>query len=153
MLLPGILLLVDIKGGFVCFLGFSFKPKNRTQQQHMHLHFTSNILQAHETGLCSFLLLHSFPQGSSMQQGMFLCLHSWGEEESLRARHKTVLFTKIVSFCFLLCDVKGLWPTKYQKNTTTKAHFTLRVKANNVQLKSSISYWCKSWDQPHGLLH
>ncbi len=79
-----------------------------------------------------------------MQQGMLLCLHSWGEEESLRARHKTVLFTKIVSFCFLLCDVKGLCQPKTKKTTTTKAHFTLGVKANNAQLKSSISYWCKS---------
>jgi hypothetical protein len=29
---------------------------------------------------CFPYLLHSFPQGSSMQQGMLLC-HSWGEEE------------------------------------------------------------------------
>jgi NADH:ubiquinone oxidoreductase subunit 4 (subunit M) len=61
-----------------------------------------------------------------MQQGMLLCLHSWGEEESLRACHKTVLFTKIVSFCFLLCDVKGLCQPKRKKTTTTKAHFYTR---------------------------
>jgi hypothetical protein len=63
------------------------------------------------------------------------------EEESLRARHKTVLFHKIVSFCFRLCDVKG-YAKNQKKNTTTKAHFTLGVKAN-VQPKSSIPIGAK----------
>jgi hypothetical protein len=35
-------------------------------------------------------------------------------------------------------------------NWVTKAHFTLGLKAN-VQLKSSIPYWCKSSNQPQGL--
>jgi hypothetical protein len=73
-----------------------------------------------------------------MQQGMLLC-HSWGEEESFRARHTNSAFHKIVS--------------RYQKNTTTKAHFTLGVKANNVRLKSSIRIGAKVEISLMGFLH
>jgi hypothetical protein len=73
-----------------------------------------------------------------MQQGMLLCLHSWGEEESLRARHKTVLFTKMVSFCFLLCDVKGLCQPNTKKTLLLRP--TLHYESRPIMFNSNQAF-------------
>jgi hypothetical protein len=77
-----------------------------------------------------------------MQQGMLLC-HSWGEEESLRARHKTVLFTKLCHSVFFCVTLKVYAKNKRKTLLLRPTLHTLGVKANNVQLKSSIPIGAK----------